>query len=392
MATVRAAPPPIEVTAGRGRPLGMSAAAFLRGYWQKRPLLIRRAFAGVAAPLAPRDLFAVAGEADALARLVQRRGKRYTVRHGPFRASEFERMPGRDWTLLVQDCDKWFDSGPRPASPFRVHTALAHRRRDGELRRGRRLGRRARGPVRRVPAAGHGPAPLAHQRRSGAPRPISSRTDRSSCCAGSRPRTNGCSSRRHACTCRRGSRTTASPRVRASRARSECARPLPRNCSPRSRPRWSPTRHAATPIRTCTRRARPESSSGAPRSASGACSSGWCGGDGKDDWLARFLTQYRSSHSPGAAATEGRSPPSSAGGSRLVPDSNCRPGRARCSGARGAGPRSTSPATRIARASRCARRLTSREPLTRASAKGLDAGDWATLVALANDGHAEVTT
>ena len=108
MARPRAATPPIEVEARRGRRLGMSERAFLRRYWQKHPLLVRRAFADVPAPLAPEDLFAVAGERDAVARLVQGRGRRFRVRSGPFRSDEIARMPPRDWTLLVQDCDKWF--------------------------------------------------------------------------------------------------------------------------------------------------------------------------------------------------------------------------------------------------------------------------------------------
>jgi len=88
----------------------MSERTFLRRYWQKHPLLVRGAFADIAAPLAPEDLFAVAGEPDALARLVQGRGLRFGVRTGPFPPGELARMPARDWTLLVQDCDKWFES------------------------------------------------------------------------------------------------------------------------------------------------------------------------------------------------------------------------------------------------------------------------------------------
>ncbi|MGO4775612.1 cupin domain-containing protein, partial [Lysobacter sp. 2RAB21] len=47
---------PIEIDASRKPPLGIAPAAFLRDYWQKRPLLIRNAFAGLQSPIQPEDL------------------------------------------------------------------------------------------------------------------------------------------------------------------------------------------------------------------------------------------------------------------------------------------------------------------------------------------------
>ncbi len=54
---------------------------------------------------------------------------------------------------------------PRPDQPLRLPAALAHGRCDDQLRRHRRLGRRPRRPVRRVPAAGPWPPPLADRRQ-----------------------------------------------------------------------------------------------------------------------------------------------------------------------------------------------------------------------------------
>ena len=48
----------IEVDASQLPPLGMPADAFLREYWQKKPLLIRNAFPGFVSPIAPEDLAA----------------------------------------------------------------------------------------------------------------------------------------------------------------------------------------------------------------------------------------------------------------------------------------------------------------------------------------------
>jgi 50S ribosomal protein L16 3-hydroxylase len=102
-------PLPIEIDARALPPLGMAPAAFLRDYWQKRPLLIRNAFPGFEAPLRPEDLAGLACEDGVLARLIRHDRARdaWSVRHGPFDESEFPGLPTQDWTLLVQDVDKW---------------------------------------------------------------------------------------------------------------------------------------------------------------------------------------------------------------------------------------------------------------------------------------------
>jgi 50S ribosomal protein L16 3-hydroxylase len=100
---------PIEIDAASQPPLGMPPAAFLRDYWQKRPLLIRNAFPGFVAPLAPEDLAGLACEEAALSRLVRhdRRTDQWTLQQGPFAEAVFPALPEADWTLLVQDVDKW---------------------------------------------------------------------------------------------------------------------------------------------------------------------------------------------------------------------------------------------------------------------------------------------
>jgi 50S ribosomal protein L16 3-hydroxylase len=105
------AEPPIEIDATRAPPLGMPARRFLAEYWQRRPLLIRGAFPGFVPPIDGNDLAGVACEEGSLARLVRhdRRRDRWQVASGPFSPADFARLPKRDWTLLVQDCDKWFE-------------------------------------------------------------------------------------------------------------------------------------------------------------------------------------------------------------------------------------------------------------------------------------------
>src|ERR1700686_3720432 len=47
---------------------GLSAAAFLRKYWQKTPLLVRQAVGGFRGFLGRSELFALAGRADVVSR------------------------------------------------------------------------------------------------------------------------------------------------------------------------------------------------------------------------------------------------------------------------------------------------------------------------------------
>lgn len=137
-------PPPIEVRARHGQPLGMPPARFLHDYWQKRPLLIRGAFPDFQPPLSPDDLAGLACMEGALARIVSHGGRKakslgsgfrathgpgmttkkisslprrressdfgranWRVRTGPFDDATFAKLPASHWTLLVQDVDKW---------------------------------------------------------------------------------------------------------------------------------------------------------------------------------------------------------------------------------------------------------------------------------------------
>lgn len=90
-------------------PLGeLSAAEFLRDYWQKKPLLIRGAFPDFTSPLTPDELAGLACEEGVEARLVlEKDGARpWELRHGPFQDEDFARLPPTHWSLLVQAVDR----------------------------------------------------------------------------------------------------------------------------------------------------------------------------------------------------------------------------------------------------------------------------------------------
>jgi 50S ribosomal protein L16 3-hydroxylase len=99
----------IEVTANPLHFLGMPVAQFLNEYWQKKPLLIRQAFPNYQALISPEDLAGLACEHGPLSRIVtyQRKKDQWQLRTGPFKEAEFPKLGQHDWTLLVQDMDKW---------------------------------------------------------------------------------------------------------------------------------------------------------------------------------------------------------------------------------------------------------------------------------------------
>src|SRR5690606_3308071 len=99
----------IEINASAGQVLGMPPEDFLRDVWQKRPLLIRGALPDFTSPISPDELAGLACEEGTLSRLIvhDAASDEWQVRSGPLPENVFANLPERDWTLLVQDVDKW---------------------------------------------------------------------------------------------------------------------------------------------------------------------------------------------------------------------------------------------------------------------------------------------
>jgi len=89
---------------------GMPLEVFLRDYWQKKPCLIRQAFAGFKPMLDENDIAGLACEEGVDARLVMGNmaEANWSVAHGPFTEARLAALPERDWCLLVQDVEKHY--------------------------------------------------------------------------------------------------------------------------------------------------------------------------------------------------------------------------------------------------------------------------------------------
>ncbi len=99
-------------------PAGIDSERFLRNYWQRQPLLLPDALPPPT--LDPEELAGLACEPEVESRLIlgnETHGWR--LRHGPFDEADFAALPARDWTLLVQDVDKWLPAFARLIDAFR---------------------------------------------------------------------------------------------------------------------------------------------------------------------------------------------------------------------------------------------------------------------------------
>ena len=87
----------------------VAAEDFLLHYWQKQPLLIRDALPDYESPVSPDELAGLSLEPEVESRIVEERGADgpWSVRHGPFEEEDYQGMPEKDWTLLVQGVDLW---------------------------------------------------------------------------------------------------------------------------------------------------------------------------------------------------------------------------------------------------------------------------------------------
>ena len=87
---------------------GISAEVFLRDYWQKKPLLIRKAIPDFVSPLDGNDLAGLSLEDMVESRIVLEHGAiPWELKQGPFDDDTYSTLPERDWTLLVQAVDQF---------------------------------------------------------------------------------------------------------------------------------------------------------------------------------------------------------------------------------------------------------------------------------------------
>jgi 50S ribosomal protein L16 3-hydroxylase len=106
---------------------GLSVSRFLKEYWQKKPLLIRRAMPGFKGLLDPQQLMALACDPDAQARAVVHRRNKWELYHAPFEPEDFSGMEKMKWTVLVQGVNHYL---PGAADLLKHFSFIPHARLD----------------------------------------------------------------------------------------------------------------------------------------------------------------------------------------------------------------------------------------------------------------------
>lgn len=98
---------------------GMSAATFMKEYWQRKPLLVRGAFKDFQNPISPDELAGLSLEEEIESRLVIEDGNTpWELLHGPFDMETFNNLPETNWTLLVQAVDQFLPEVAEFYKPF----------------------------------------------------------------------------------------------------------------------------------------------------------------------------------------------------------------------------------------------------------------------------------
>lgn len=106
---------------------GLTVNEFLRDYWQKKPLLIRKAFPDFKGLLDPQQLVALACEEDVQARIVTQNRGQFGLRHSPFEPEDFDNFGKAKWTVLVQGVNHHL---PEAAELLRHFSFIPHARLD----------------------------------------------------------------------------------------------------------------------------------------------------------------------------------------------------------------------------------------------------------------------
>jgi 50S ribosomal protein L16 3-hydroxylase len=119
-AQVEQAPLPDEPSALLG---GLTPQQFMRKHWQKKPLLVRQAVAGMPPPLTRTEVFKLAARDDVESRLVVRTGKgratRWMLGHGPLPRRSLPPITQPGWTVLVQGLNQHLPAADALMARFR---------------------------------------------------------------------------------------------------------------------------------------------------------------------------------------------------------------------------------------------------------------------------------
>ncbi len=90
---------------------------FLRDYWQKKPVVIRKGFVDFKDPISADEIAGLACEEAVQSRLVHKEGENWLAAFGPFQ--NYDHLGDKNWSLVVQALDNWSEEAAQMIEPFR---------------------------------------------------------------------------------------------------------------------------------------------------------------------------------------------------------------------------------------------------------------------------------
>jgi len=98
--------------------LNLDWPEFLEKYWQKQPVVLKKAFTNFVDPITPDELAGLAMEPEVDSRLVSHKNGEWQASNGPF--EHFDGLGETGWSLLAQAVNHWHLPAAELVRPFRV--------------------------------------------------------------------------------------------------------------------------------------------------------------------------------------------------------------------------------------------------------------------------------
>jgi 50S ribosomal protein L16 3-hydroxylase len=90
---------------------------FLRDYWQKKPVLIKKGFLNFEDPISPDELAGIACEEQVQSRLIHHSEGKWQADFGPFES--YDHLGEDNWSLVIQALDNWSEDAAKIIEAFR---------------------------------------------------------------------------------------------------------------------------------------------------------------------------------------------------------------------------------------------------------------------------------
>jgi 50S ribosomal protein L16 3-hydroxylase len=98
----------------------MTQETFLKRYWQKRPLLMKKALCPFPDIITPEEVAGMSCDDRIESRLIREKGGKtpWELQRGPFKPSLFKKLPATHWTILVNGVDRFVPAVQQLAAQF----------------------------------------------------------------------------------------------------------------------------------------------------------------------------------------------------------------------------------------------------------------------------------